>query len=105
MNKVNPDGRKVVAHMLMQMEAVNSRGNQNTMESRKALMDGLSKMHDLTTREKARFVAALNEYIGSAMQGAMLDADAFLMLDAQSLEGVSARLNALDRREYAKNRS
>jgi hypothetical protein len=62
------------------------------------------KMQDLPAHEKSRFVAALNEYIGSAMQGAMMDAEIFLKLDARNLEGAAARLNAKDRADFATGR-
>jgi hypothetical protein len=101
MKKAKPDGRKIAANMLIEMQEINERPTEQNLESRRVLMGGLLEMQDLPVHEKNRFVAALNEYIGSAMQGGVMDAEIFLKLDARNLEGVSARLNSKYRADFS----
>lgn len=90
------DGRRIVADLLVEMDALNSRRGPNVHGSRKRLLIALRQFPQLCAGEQKRFASALNEYIASEMQGAPLDADTLKRTTARSLEGTYARLATLE---------
>ncbi len=95
------DGRKIVSDLLIEMDRLNDRPDPQILESRESLMQALNQFCGLSAKEKKRFVSALNEYVGSAMQGGTLHADLFSRLSAHQLEGAMLRIGTMSRVDAA----